>query len=105
LADDVGTATPPSTVGEKRTTPSPVADSRTTSPPHAGVVGVGGAIGDVGTPASLRIIDVDPISAKPGQVVDDLVKDQGQINQAPGGPGTSGAQVPDSSPTSPRFPR
>jgi hypothetical protein len=38
-----------------------------------------------------RIIDVVPISARPGGVVDDLIKDQAQIDQASGGPGTSSA--------------
>jgi hypothetical protein len=42
-------------------------------------------------PPSLRIIDVDPISTRPGGVDDDLVKDQAQIDQALGGPGMSGA--------------
>jgi hypothetical protein len=64
---------------------------------------VGGAVGDVGTPASPRIIDVDPISSRPAGADDDRVKDQAQIDQAPGGPGMSGAEVPDSSPTSPRL--
>jgi hypothetical protein len=44
---------------------------------------------DVGATVSPRIIDVDPISARPARA-DDLVKDQRQINQAPGGLGTSG---------------
>jgi hypothetical protein len=96
LADDAGTTTPPLAAGEKRTTPPPAADSRAASPPRAGDVGAGGAVGDVGTPASPRIIDVGPISSRPSGVGDYLVKDQAQIDQAPGGPGTSGAQVPDS---------
>jgi hypothetical protein len=41
--------------------------------------------------ASPRIIDVDPISARPAGADDDLVKDQPQIGQALGGPGTFGA--------------
>jgi hypothetical protein len=41
-------------------------------------VGEGGAVGDVRVPASPKIIDVDPISCKPGGA-DDLVKDQPQI--------------------------
>jgi hypothetical protein len=48
---------------------------------------------------------VDPISSKPVGADYDLVKDQPQIDQAPRGPGTSGAQVPDSSSSSPRLPR
>jgi hypothetical protein len=83
LADDTRTTTPPPAAGEKRTTPPLPADSQTTSPPRAGDTGVRGAIGDVGTLASPRIIDVDPISARPGGVVDDLVKDQDQIDQVP----------------------
>jgi hypothetical protein len=54
-------------------------------------------------PASPRIIDVDPISSRPAGADDDRVKDQAQIDQAPGGPGMSGAEVPDFSPTSPRL--
>jgi hypothetical protein len=105
LADDAGTTTLPLAARKKRTTPPPAADSRTVSPLHADDAGAGGAIGDVGTPASPRIIDVDPISARPGGVDYDPVKDQAQIDQALGGPGTSGAQVPDTSPMSPRLPR
>jgi hypothetical protein len=105
LADDAGTATPPPAASERRTTPPLAADSRTVSPPRADDAGAGGVVGDIGTPTSPRIIDVDPISARPGGVDDDLVKDQAQIDQASGGPGTSGAQVPDFSPTSPRLSR
>jgi hypothetical protein len=90
LANDAGMATPPPAVGERRTTPLPPADSRTRSPPRAGDVGAGGVVGDVGTPASPRIIDVDPISSRPTRANNDMVKDQAQIGQAPGGPGTSG---------------
>jgi hypothetical protein len=53
---------------------------------------------------SPRIIDVNPISARPARA-DDLVKDQPQIDQAPRGPGTSGAQVLESSSSSLRLPR
>jgi hypothetical protein len=105
LADDAGTTTPPLAAGEKRTTPPSMADLRTASPPRADDAGAGGVVGDVGTQASLRIIDVDPISARPGGVDDDLVKDQAQIDQAPGGLEMPGAQVPDYSVTSPRLPR
>jgi hypothetical protein len=52
--------------------------------------------------ASPRIIDVDPIISRPGGADDDLVKDQGQIDQELRGPRTSSAQVPDSSSSSPR---
>jgi hypothetical protein len=75
------------------------------SPPRAGDVGAGSAVGDVGTPAFPRVFDVDPISSRPAGADDELVKDQAQIDLAPGGPGTSGAQVPDSSSPSLRFPR
>jgi hypothetical protein len=68
-------------------------------------MGAGGVVGDVGTPASPRIIDVDPISSRPAGADDGLVKDQPQIDQAPRGPGTSGAQVSISSSPSPRLPR
>jgi hypothetical protein len=48
---------------------------------------------------------VDPsINRAAWDGVDDLVKDQPQIDQAPRGPGTSGAQVPDSSSWSLRLP-
>jgi hypothetical protein len=87
LGDDTGTATPPPAVGEKRTASLLAADSRTASPPHADDAGAGGAVGDVGTPTSPRIIDVDPISARPGGVDNDLVKDRAQIDQAPRGRG------------------
>jgi hypothetical protein len=33
---------------------------------------------------------VDPISSRPTRANNDMVKDQAQIGQAPGGPGTSG---------------
>jgi hypothetical protein len=102
LADDAGTTTPPLATGESRTTPLLVANSRTGSPPLADDAGAGGVVGDVRTSASPRIIDVDPISSRPARV-DDLIKDQAQIGQASGGPGTSGAQVPNSSLTSPRL--
>jgi hypothetical protein len=79
LADDTGTATPPPAVGERGTAPPLVEDSGAGSPPRAGDVGAGGAVGDVRTPASPRIIDVDPISARPAGADDDLVRDQAQI--------------------------
>jgi hypothetical protein len=74
------------------------------TPPRADKTGAEGALWDVGTSAYLWVIDVDPISARPGGMEEDLVKDQAQIDQAPKGPGMSGAQVPDSSPSSPRLP-
>jgi hypothetical protein len=75
LADNTGTATPPLGAGEKMMTPATAADSRTASPPGAGDAGAGGVVGDIGTPASPRFIDVDPISARPTREDDDLVKD------------------------------
>jgi hypothetical protein len=69
------------------------------------VVEAGGASsGDVGATTSPTIIDVDPISAVPGGA-EDLVRDQPQIDLAPGGPGISGVQVPSSLSSSPRLPR
>jgi hypothetical protein len=50
------------------------------------------------------IIDVDPIRTVP-RGGEDLVGDQPQIDLAPGGPETSGAQVPPSSFSSPRLTR
>jgi hypothetical protein len=105
LTDNARTATLLLGAVEKRATSPPVADSRVASPPRAGDAGVGGAIGDVGTSASPRIIDVDPISSRPARADDDLVKDHAQIDLVPRGPGTSSAQVPDSSSSSPRLSR
>jgi hypothetical protein len=82
-----------------------VANARAASPPRAGEARAGGVVGDVETPASPGIIDVDPISSRPAWAVDDLVRDQPQIVQARRGPGTSGAQVPDSSSLGPRLPQ
>jgi hypothetical protein len=75
LADDTGTATLAPAAGERRTTPPPVANPGTGSPPHAGDVGAGGAVGDIGTSTYKRIIDVDPISTRPAGADDNLVKD------------------------------
>jgi hypothetical protein len=58
--------------------------------------------GNAGATASPTIIDVDPIRAVPGGA-EDLVRDQPQIDLAPGGPETSSAQVPPSSSSSPRL--
>jgi hypothetical protein len=60
-------------------------------------------LGMLGATTSPTIIDADPISAVPGEV-EDLVRDQPQIDLAPGGPQASGAQVPPSSTLSPRLP-
>jgi hypothetical protein len=74
LADDTRTATPPRGAAESRATSPPVADSRVVSPPRAVEVGEGPSVGDVGAATSPRIIEVDPISARPAGA-DDLVKD------------------------------
>jgi hypothetical protein len=103
LADDVHTATLPRGAVESRTTSPPVADSRVATPPC--VVDARGvtSVGDIRVTTSPTIFDIDPISAVPGGA-EDLVKDQPQIDLVPGGPGTSGAQVPRSSSSSPRLP-
>jgi hypothetical protein len=104
LADDARTASPPQGAVESRAISPPAVDSRVESPPCAVEAGVGASAGDVGAMTSPRIIDVDPISARPAGA-EDLVKDQPQIDQAPGGQGTSSAQVPQSLSASPRLPR
>jgi hypothetical protein len=53
---------------------------------------------------SPTIIDVDPIRTVPGGA-EGVVGDQPRIDLAPGGPETSGAQVPPSSSSSPRLSR
>jgi hypothetical protein len=65
---------------------------------------VGTSAGDVGATASPTIIDADPILTVPGGG-EDLVGDQPQIDLAPGGLETSGAQVPPSSSSILRLPR
>jgi hypothetical protein len=103
LADDARTATPPRGAAEGRATSPPVADAKVDTPPRA--AGAGGAsAGDVRATTSPTIIDVDPISVVPGGI-DDLVRDQPQIDLVPEGLETSGAQVPPSSSSSPRLPR
>jgi hypothetical protein len=103
LADDARTATPPRGAAEGRATSPPMADARVDTPPRTADAG-GVSAGDVGVTASPAVIDVDPISAMPGRA-DDLVRDHPQIDLAPGGSETSGAQVPPSSSSSPRLPR
>jgi hypothetical protein len=103
LADDERTATPPRGIVEGMVTSLPVADTRAGSPPRT-AEGVWTSAGDVGATTSPTIIDVDPIRTVPGRAKD-LVWDQPSIDLAPGGPETSGAQVPPSSSSSPRFPR
>jgi hypothetical protein len=93
LVNDAGTATPPPAAGEGVATPPPATDSRTVTPPRGDEAVTGGTFGDVGTSASPRVIDVDPISARLGGMEEDLVRDQAQIDQAPRGLGASGAQV------------
>jgi hypothetical protein len=102
LADDARTTTPPRGAAEGRAASSPVADARVGTPPRAADAG-GASAGDVRATASPSIIDTDPISAVPGGA-EDLVRDQPQIDLAPGGPETSGAQVAPSSSSSPRLP-
>jgi hypothetical protein len=64
----------------------------------------GATAGDTRATTSPTIIYVDPIRVVPGGA-EDLVRDQPRIDLALGGPKTSGAQVPPSSPSSPRLPR
>jgi hypothetical protein len=103
LADDARIATPPRGVVESRAVSPPVADSRVETPPRA-VEAEGVSTGDVGATASPSIIDIDPISACPARA-EDLVRDRPQIDQASVGPGTSGAQVSQSSSSIPRLPQ
>jgi hypothetical protein len=102
LADDARIATPPQGEVESRAVSPPVEDSRVETPPRAVEAGGGVSARDIRAMTSPRIIDVDPIIARPARV-EDLVRDQPQIDQAPGGPRTSGAQVPQSSSSSPRL--
>jgi hypothetical protein len=103
LADDARTATPPQETVEGVVTSPLMADTRVDSPPCA-VEGVETSAGDVRATTSPTIIDVDPIRTVPGEA-ENLVGDQPQIDLAPGGPETSGAQVPPSSSSSPRLSR
>jgi hypothetical protein len=103
LADDARTATPPRRAVENVVTSPPVADVRVGTPPCVAEV-VGTSVGDIGATPSPTIIDADPIRTAPGGG-EDLVRDQPQIDLAPGGSETSGAQVPPSSSSSPRLPR
>jgi hypothetical protein len=104
LADDTHIATPPWGAVESRATSPPVVDARVETPPRVADAGDATSTGDVEATTSPTIIDVDPISARPAGA-EGLVRDQPQIDQAPGGPGTSGAQVPQPSSSSPRLPR
>jgi hypothetical protein len=104
LADDAQTATPPCGAAESREASPPVEDTRVVSPPRDVEAGEGTSVADIGVTTSPRIIDVDPISARPAGG-EDLMNDQPQIDQAPKGLGTSGGQVTESSSSSPRLPR
>jgi hypothetical protein len=66
------------------------------SPPRAVEAGEGATVWDIGVVVSPRIIDVDPISARPAGA-GDLVKDHPSIDQAPRGLVTFGAHVLESS--------
>jgi hypothetical protein len=104
LADDAWTASPlRETVGSRTASP-PAPDSRVESPPRAVEAGVVTSVGDVGATTPPGVIDVDPISAHPAGT-EDLIRDQPQIDQALGGLGTSGAQVPPSPSSNLRLPR
>jgi hypothetical protein len=103
LADDARTTTPPRGAVEGVTTSPPVTHTRAGSPIRT-TEGVGTSAGKVGVTTSPKIIDVDPIRAVPGGA-EGMVGDQPQIDLAPGGLGTSGAQVPPSSSSIPRLPR
>jgi hypothetical protein len=104
LADDAHTTTPSQGAVESRETSPRVVDARVETPPRVADAGGATSTGDVGVTTSPTIIDVDPISIRPTGA-EDLDRDQPQIDQAPGGPGTSGAQVPQPSSSSPRLPR
>jgi hypothetical protein len=88
ISVDTRTATPLRGVAESRAASPPVEDTRVASPPRAVEAGEGTSVGDVGVTTSPRIIDVDPISARPAGG-EDLMKDQPQIDPAPRDPGTS----------------
>jgi hypothetical protein len=103
LADDACTTTLPRGAVESRATPPPVADSRVETFPQV-VEARGASPGGIGVTTSSTVINVDPISAVPSGA-EDLVRDQPQIDLAPGRLETSGAQVPPSSSSSPRLPR
>jgi hypothetical protein len=103
LADDARTTTLPRGVVEGVVASPPMADTRAGSPPRS-AEGVGTSAGDVGATTFPTIIDIDPIRTVPSGA-EDVVGDQPQIDLAPGGPETSGAQVPPSSSLIPRLPR
>jgi hypothetical protein len=80
LADDAWTATPSQGAAESRAASPPVVDTRVVSPPRTVEVQEGATSGDIGATTSQRVIDVNPISARPA-MAEDLVKDQPQIDQ------------------------
>jgi hypothetical protein len=80
LVDDSRTATPPPAADKRVATPPPATNSRMATPPQGDEAGAGGALGDVRTSASPRVIDVDPISVRPSGMEEDLVRDQAQID-------------------------
>jgi hypothetical protein len=100
LVYDARMTTPPPAADSRTSTLPPAADARVATPPPTADAGTQGAVVDVGTSASPRVIDVDPISMVPGGADEDLVRDQAQIAQVPKDPGTSSTQVPDSSSSS-----
>jgi hypothetical protein len=74
LADDARIASPLQGAVESRATSPPAANSRVESPPRAVEAGVEAFAGYVGGTTSPRIIDVDPIGARPAGA-EDLVRD------------------------------
>jgi hypothetical protein len=88
---------------ENVVTSPPVADARVGTPSCITEV-VGISAGDIGAMASPTIIDADPISAV-AVGAEDLVRDQPQIDLAPGGPEAFGTHVPPSSSSCPSLPR
>jgi hypothetical protein len=66
FVDNARMATPPSAADEREVTPQSATDSRMVTPPRADDAGARGALGDIGTSASPRVIDIDPINARPG---------------------------------------
>jgi hypothetical protein len=93
-ATDAGMETLPAAADTRMVTLLPAADA-----------GAQGFVCGVGASTSPRVIDVDPINAIPGGMDQDLVGDLAQIKQALKDPGTSGAQVPDSSSSGPTLTR
>jgi hypothetical protein len=75
LVDDVRMTTLPPSADKRVATLPPTTDSRTATPPRGDEVGAGGTLEDVGTSASLRVIDMDPISTRPRLMEEDLVRD------------------------------